>query len=81
MRRPHDKNRNREVGRDFSPMELALLEEATSIMLVAQRTACDPEDANFLLELERTIVLRQFAFANGPSGLFPEAETAGKIGS
>ena len=61
-------------------MELALLEEATSIMLVAQRSACDPEDANFLLELERTVV-RQFAFANGPSGLFPEAEPAGKIRS
>lgn len=73
MRRPHDKNRNREVGRDFSPIELRFLIDAEFLHNLAECYHMEPEDAAFRAALDTAAVLRQFPWLNGPSGLFPEA--------
>lgn len=77
MRRPHDKNRNREVGRDFSPIELRLIVWAGLLTQIGRRFKMEPEDAALMLDLDMAVVLRQFPWMNGPSGLFPAAETGG----
>jgi hypothetical protein len=81
MRRPHDKNRNREVNRDFTEIEREFIGSALTLAGWGRYLKSSPQDALFILEMERQWVLRKFPFANGPSGLFPGAETAGKIGS
>jgi hypothetical protein len=81
MRRPHDENRNREVGRDFTEIERELIMDIERLAKIGRRLQTQPEDTVLVLALDAAIVLREFPWLNGPSGLFPEAEPAGKIGS
>jgi hypothetical protein len=81
MRRPYNNNRNREVSRNFTRIERYFLSQAYNMVTFGRLFKTQPEDTAFVLELDAAAVLRQFPWLNGPSGLFPEGETAGKIGS
>lgn len=81
MRRPYNQKRWAEVSRDFTEMERFFVMSADVLAQCGRQFGTQPQDTAFVLALDAAAVLRQFPWLNGPSGLFPEAETAGKIGS